>query len=348
MFWKSDDTIDDPERHVFAYGSAAGHHFGHLVLRRGGRVLGYENPREHSWSLKTPSTLCFHDKQNEVTGVFKCKAPGIWVGTPTDSITPLYLIAAFSATQTQDTNATVLVNTIPKAGTYLLEAALSNFGVHASRIHLSGADIADDYRGLPDQEIHRNPMARRLSAPLDLIVETLRGQMAVGHIEDLDVLRRIANRGSSIISVRRNLRDAVISMYRFKLNRVCPTDEIDASWRNLSEPCRFIAFMLHSANRDFVHMRDVAFTLIHAPNTTHMRFEDTIVAHVDPEQKEALNRIRRGLGTKMSGLLQEAVGAGSPTYSGEQNTNKEIWSDEAERIFEASGLGEANRQLGYE
>lgn len=335
-------------RFVLAFGSPAGQHFGHMVLAEGGRILGYGHLREQSWGQPEPGVLCFYDGAGAATSRFTEHAPGVWTGAPLDTRMHLYLVKCFEGTADPSQDAPIFVNTIPKSGTYLLEAALSRFGIPAARVHLSRRATVDDYRGLADSELHVSPERYRLSVPVDLAVATLRGQVAVGHVEDVPALERMQQQGTALISVRRNLRDVVVSLFRFKLNRVAATSKLDESWRSLPPEARLPAFLYFMADRDLRHICAMAEALLRRPHAVDLRFEDLMQAQITDAQTEVLNAIRPGLGDAFPALLGQSVGQGSSTFSGERTDISRLWSDEVEQIFDALGLLGLNQRLGYE
>ena len=78
----------------------------------------------------------------------------------------------------------ILINSIPKSGTYLLEAACAKMGAHALHLHLSSW-FSHDYREIPADQMHHNPSQLVSPTPAGAIAHLLRaGDLVVGHIDD--------------------------------------------------------------------------------------------------------------------------------------------------------------------
>lgn len=93
----------------------------------------------------------------------------------------------------------VFVNSIPKSGTYFLEAAFARLGAVPLRLHF-GSSSCHDYRGVPENEMHRQPDDHFLPVPAGAIAALMRpGDVAVGHVEDHVQLDAISEAGVRVL-----------------------------------------------------------------------------------------------------------------------------------------------------
>ena len=92
------------------------------------------------------------------------------------------------------------------------------------------------------------------------------GEVVVGHIEHQDELDAIVGAGSTLIHSVRNLRDVLVSVFRFMTCVVAPDSAADAVWRAVPEPSGFLAFLAYFPERDLAHLCQVAAAIAERPN----------------------------------------------------------------------------------
>lgn len=339
--------IDTLSRHVMAFGSPAGAHFGHMVLRPGGEVVGYANPNEARWRPTPEGDLCFLDRDERPTAQLRHRGGDIWMGTAKGNRYPLHLLPALSIEQPlthPPGEVSVIINTIPKAGTYLVEAAFQEMGFLPSRLHLVGSHDVDDYRGISESEMHRNPARYRVSLPVELVAAITQGYATPAHIEHTEIVDRMERLGARMLHVKRDLREVVVSLYRFKMARVDPVNFIDASWREHREPERLIGFMYYYADKDLKHIGEMARLISQRPA---LRFEDVISGKLDRDAVELLEAISPRLSSAFPPALIKARDSGTSTLSSAPTRWRDYWSPSAEAAFRAFGLASLNEALGY-
>jgi hypothetical protein len=217
-------------------------------------------------------------------------------------------------------------------------------GFPGSGLHLSGRRGVHDFRGLAIQDWHRNPEQYFLDLPVEIVPLIAPGMVTAAHVEHEDTVAKMRANGIHVIHLKRDLRDAVLSLYKFKLNRVEPVNPLDIAWRGLSEPQRLTAFLFHYAERDLAHMRLMA---LRAASEPALAFEDMIRGQVSPAAVDALEAIRPGLSEVLATCLQRALGTETSTLSDARSDWRSRWNGELESVFTAVGLKEANQLLGY-
>lgn len=336
---------------IYALGSPTGSPWGELLFQPDGEIYGYDDDNACAW-IMAGSELCLLDQDGDIASRFGYVAEGIWRGRSENRAGLLYLLPLLKTDAHRDAGeyrcSGFLVNSIPKSGTYFLEAALKEAGISSLRLHLSGTHIIDDYRQLSDDEVHVNPAQCRVHFPVCLVTRLLEGRAVVGHIESPLMLDFIREQGVCIFNLRRNLRDVLVSLYRFKYKKVKPCDEVDAYWREMSEQTRFIAFLMSYAHDDIAHIKAIALMMLEDQESIPVKYEEMCGDCFPEEVKAKLDRLKPGFAQQLAAALTAQYGKKNPTFSGIRSNWQDYWSEDVESYFTISGLKEINRELGYE
>lgn len=231
---------------LFAFGAVAGRCFGHMVLRNG-QVIGYDNRRERRYRFRRRQ-LEFLDDQGSVTSVLqqvKDRSLLMYCGRSIDNGVSLYLWGRLTLDQTPGVDAApVVVNTLPKSGTYWLREAFVRMGYRPTDLHLNTRSF-DDNRGLGgDPKIHWDPIARRTDIDVGALGVLLpRGTVSVGHIHDPVALSRLRARGVAVLNVSRDEAGFLESAFWFdwSIEKQRPTG---LPWMSQpSTPAQFVAWL---------------------------------------------------------------------------------------------------------
>ncbi|MEO7797675.1 MAG: hypothetical protein ABIY47_08125 [Opitutaceae bacterium] len=111
----------------------------------------------------------------------------------------------------------VLLNSVPKSGTYLLSKALELAGIIDTGVHLRNEFIWD-FREQSLDGVVRNPNQFRQAAPLSKTLGRIsNGQFVVGHLEPTDEAVARAADFAHIFLVR-NVLDGLVSHMRFTVD----------------------------------------------------------------------------------------------------------------------------------
>ncbi|HEY8965532.1 MAG TPA: hypothetical protein VIM58_03755 [Candidatus Methylacidiphilales bacterium] len=335
---------------VFAYGSPCDSLYGHLVLRRDGTILGTVDDDLHpaplAWAMEGEELVL---RARGVASRYR-REGRFWSGRIEGHLWPLVLLPVLE-NDLPDGKAglpPLFVQSIPKSGTYFLEKALAAVGWRPTRLHLC-TGMVDDYRGLPDEQVHVNPLAVRYGCPEHLVAATLRnGQMAVGHLARSEGVEAIEALGVVVVRCVRDLRDVLASLYRFKLGKVHPVGPHDLAWRRAAEAERFDRFLHAYLEDDVRFVGGMAESLLRAAPESLVRYEELETGKLPVPWREKFEGIAPGL----SGLVEAALAASrdsrTPTYSGKRSQWRDHWTPQTEAFFEKTGLRELNRRLGYE
>ena len=341
-------STDDPRipRTVYSFGALGAGYFGNLVLRGDGLIGHYRHPNETTFRL-LDDAVAFHDADGALTSTLEFLAGGNLFFSRRAG---LYLLPVLEMSAPEHApeppyrpDAALLFNTIPKSGTYLLEAAAARAGYLPTRLHLS-AHVCDDYRGLTDAEMHRAPERQRIPVPASVVAHVLRpGEVVVGHIDHPGQLDGMAQAGLRIVHCVRDLRQVLVSLYRFKRQVVRPISPADTVWRALGEVEGLLGFLGCFADRDVALVARTASCIL-SRREPRLRFEDLTGAPPDLLRAQ----LTRWDDTAAQALVDGIVAArGLPTSTLLAPARTEVWSAAAERFFEEVGLGRLNRELGY-
>lgn len=351
-FEHSEDLISEDyisQNVIYSFGSQSHQNYGQVIFKPGGKLYGYNNENEFSW-VYDKHELCFLNQRGEVSSRFNYH-DGLWVGHAENSKWPFYLIPLINMENGEGTHLNkssgFFVNSIPKSGTYFLEDALKKLGIDSVRLHLTGHDVVDDFRNLPDEEIHVNPGKVRIICPVHMVTELLAGRVAVGHVEHLQTIHKMHEQQVTVFNLRRNLRDVLVSLYRFKYKKVKPFGDYDLHWRSFSESSRFLGFLLTYAQYEIGHIKLIAEMMLADSKSINLSYEDMCAGVFNEENTFKLNEIRDGFSTDLSSALKLQYGKDNPTYSGSRSDWRSIWNEDAESFFRTSGLEELNIRLGY-
>lgn len=334
-------------RIVYKFGSTQYGLYGDMVLGSDGTVRSYSHPNERRHELRG-DRLVFLNESGMATSELR-QIPGscVFLSEGADKIFLLPTLVLDEPTIPLPEYPPILINSIPKSGTYLMDGVLRRMGGASIGLHL-GSYTYDDHRGFGDKEIHRAPRLRRHAMLASTVLAVLcRGEYAVGHIEDDQQLAAIDRLGVVRLNCVRDLRNVLVSLYQFKLDSVDPLDAEDRLWRALPEGSRFQGFLLQYAGRDIAHLKAVAGSM--AKNAKALiRFENLLSGNLSDETMEALSAVSAEFAESFTRELSAVLGTPTSTYSGKPSLHQTYWVPGIQDFYEESGLAGINRLLGYD
>lgn len=245
----------------------------------------------------------------------------------------------------------VIVCSIPKAGTYLVDRLLELLGCVPTRLHLSST-LLTDYRFATLREARENYERLLVDVPLERAVELhLPGQFSVGHLECSE---RVCEVLSSVkkVFVFRDLRDGLVSYLRF-LASTGREGEATRAWKDLPPgPGQMLRF-LDAAGQDYFNMTLPMIAWLDHPDVFSISFETLYGDAGADEQRALIERLHGFLELPgelpdIDSLCGSLLGAPTMTWSGGRARSETYWNDEVEQRFIAFGGLTANQRLGYE
>jgi hypothetical protein len=327
-------------RTVYRFGTIDAGHFGYIVLGEDGWVKYYRQANGARFRFDG-AVLSFTNGAGEVTARLRYFPDANCFFA--DDRSRFYLLPVLERDEPapeRELGVTVVINSIPKSGTYFMEAALRHLGGVPFRVHLL-AHICDDYRNTPESEMHRNSPLHRVCVPGGAVAHLLRpGDVAVGHVMDSAELDEIAGCGVRMLHCVRDLREVLVSLFRFKKARVAPVCEEDAAWRTLDDETGFLQFLNFNMTHDIPFLAQMAAVILIRSEPV-LRFEDALRGQVPADIAALLG------GEPFVQALRVVRGKPTSTYSGSSVHYGRFWSEAAEAVFQSSGLATLNRELGY-
>ena len=326
-------TKTELTRTVFRFGLMGHAPYGYMSFDENGKIRGYKHPNEHSYTFKD-GTLSIFSILWKRTSTFKESGHMklLFTSSPIGEhvLEPVFSLGPLQGPEQAKRRPRVFVNTVAKAGTYLVAQALIETGYTPLHLHLASQHFHDN-RGVPSDEIHWDPNARLVSCPASAVAGLIRpGEFMVGHVDDPNELGKMRSMGIEIISVIRHPYDQAASMMHFKATKIKPKPE-DRVWQSMSGIDRFKSFLL-------VHDSD--FWLTFSKTITEyfpfFRFEDLLKGKVpnNGQSRKLLSDLKDG--------IVKANGKKTSTYSGRDQSEVEAFYKDhvVRRYFDDCGLTE--------
>ncbi|BAQ18241.1 hypothetical protein GL4_2807 [Methyloceanibacter caenitepidi] len=246
----------------------------------------------------------------------------------------------------------ILLNSIPKAGTYLFARLLACLGATNVDVHLF-SDSYQDFRGIDLEDLVSHPVQFRVPVPFERSSVLVKGgQFAVGHVSYSAVTVEASKRFVHFFCVR-DLRDLLISHMRFLMD---PRRVGSAKGRWSSEhdgPELFLRYMQGPGGKLAKARILPALDWLKDPSVQLLRFEDIMGDRGEGVQSKLVETVCIGAGLKMPSdplsLLQDKVlGVNTRTFSGHRSNHRDFWGDQVEALYQDLGLYLINRELGYQ
>jgi hypothetical protein len=275
----------------------------------------------------------------------------VFPGLPPCNAKPLYRCGGSLSFSEHSSGTThkILVNTIPKSGTYLLAAILERFGVVNTNVHLS-SEVFWDFRQADLEDIIRAPNQFRVPAPLNMTEGLVQeGQFAVGHVEHSAANEAALKKFVQLFCIR-DLKAVLVSHMRYILNQHCARGENAPSWKKGSGPELFLHY-LRGPGKRYAQARIFPMVgWLTSPDINFIRFESVVGDNGEAEQRQIAETIVSKLEAPRHnavGILRECIGMQTRTYTGRRSNYADFWSDEAELEFRECELAAMNADLGY-
>lgn len=281
-------------RSVFLFGAIGHGPHGYMTFSEDGRITTYDHPNEAFYRYKK-GVLTILNITGEVTSTlaplpdsplsFRPHNLGAHYLEPVLSLSPACL-----SDQPADMPP-VLINTLPKSGTYMVAQALRDIGYDQVDLHLS-TNFLHDNRGIPQEEIHWSPNDRARPIPARAAVALLRpGEFMVSHIDTVEELHAIEKLPVKMLNVVRNPYSQILSMMKFRLQKVKPTEK-DLIWHSLTGIDQIKAFILSHPVDYWLN-----FSQMITKEFSYLRFEDLRQGRITPN----------GTDTQMAALLERGL-----------------------------------------
>lgn len=242
----------------------------------------------------------------------------------------------------------VLVNTVPKSGTYLLSKALELAGVRNTGVHLRN-NWMWDFRDQTIESVIREPNAFKISIPLHHSLSMVQeGQFVVGHLENTSEIPLNIKEFSHIFAIR-NVIDVLISHMRFVVDermksRQTYLDSIEDG------PERF-AIYLESTGRSYFQGIQRQLSWLSSPDIIVVRFETLVGDNGEAARSKLAKLIQDYIQLPkekdFEKCLIEAIGMPTRTFSGQRSDAGKYLTSRILRQLDSMGIRKFNEELGY-
>ncbi len=239
----------------------------------------------------------------------------------------------------------ILINSVPKSGTYLIGKLLEGLGIAGGDLHFRNGHYWDWSSAGSVDEYIRNAKQFRAYSPLEESIGLVRRGYFYGHLYFDEATRLLLERHHVSIHVFliRELREAMVSMYRFHFHQSGQKEpEADKS-------AAFAGWMQQGAANFLTGVEQQTPWVNHC--SLCIDYSDLIGDKGPEAQNVVLGDIAQLLDMDRDRVVQafhrSAVGQKTRTYTGRPSRCEEYWSDTAEEIFRFHGGDRINALLGF-
>lgn len=344
MFISSDDDSikNTLTSTIYSFGSSCDGIYGQMVFFPNGIIHGYVHPNECYWDLEN-GVLIFYDVNRVISASFDfSERLNTWIGISKGQKWPLFLVPVIKIDSPVNSGLSIFINSIPKSGTYFLEKVFTSLGMKSSGLHLSGRTTIHDNRGIDN--IHFQPSNQYIRCDLSLLASLLAdtNTITVGHIEYVDVVNKFSDSGIKVISVVRNLRDVLVSLMKFKEQKVKESSCAESLWKKQVGPNKLEAFLCYYHSLDIQHIKSVTAAIIEY-ETDVVKYEELVNGNFPLSVVNNYSQL-----SEIEEHLKRNLNVSTSTYSGQRSNFSDFWSIDMDKYFFDSGLYELNAKLGYE
>jgi hypothetical protein len=338
---------------IYSFGTPSGDFYGFFKFEPDGTIKGYHNTNENTYVVDG-NELLFISIDGVITSRFRyCHSSESWFGNVENRAFPLFIcpLLKIDPPAGKHFEKSFLVNSVPKSGTYYTEKALEMIGIYPTRLHLLDENIVLDWRDKRDDEIHvLDSMA--FNCPHGLIASLLKGQQLVGHLSSVASLQEIKKEGVIILNLVRNLRNQLISNLIAIKEKKIPVSEFESKLLKMPLKESIISYYSYiygkiSMDPSLDLTKKIIENITTDPSSITIKYEDALVGKIGTEAYERLNAECEGFSEKLENAYISARDTKTPTLSKTRSNWEEIWDDNLELLFEASGLKQLNEMLGY-
>lgn len=239
----------------------------------------------------------------------------------------------------------ILINSVPKSGTYLIGKLLEGLGIAGGDLHFRNGHYWDWSSAASVDEYIRNAKQFRAYSPLEESIGLVRQGYFYGHLDFDEATRLLLEQQDVSIHffLIRELREAMVSMYRFQFHQ--SGREEPAANRSGA----FTSWMTKGAANFLIGVERQTPWVDHCSLCIDY---SALIGDKGPDaQNVALSDIAQILGVDgdrvAQAFHQSAVGQKTRTYTGRPSRCGEYWSDTAEEIFRSHGGDKINALLGF-
>ncbi len=237
--------------------------------------------------------------------------------------------------------AKIFINSIPKSGTYRVSALLQQAGIQSTGLHITD-DKAWDYSNIDVETGRRNPDAALQAglSPAEALASIQDNRALVGHF-GFSIQHCALLKDFTTIFLVRDIREVIVSWCRWQV-----FSGQNPRLAAIDDPQQMIVSFLELSARPTAQIvMSLLPWYLYLPQTHIFRVADL-------KQHETLTRLFKVCGCTQTKLNIEQI---KKTVDGEETLTKvpgnslisDHWSEQAEHLFRAHHLQQANEILGF-
>lgn len=238
----------------------------------------------------------------------------------------------------------ILVNSIPKSGTYLLGKLLESLGIQGGEFHFRNSHYWDWTIDRSLEEHIENHKKFRVDAAFEEAIGRVGEGYFYAHLyfdEQTDLILKKHDVRTHFFLVR-ELREALVSMYRFQFHQRSTEEPVE------NRQAQFAAWVTkHAASH--LHGMEMQIPWVSRCSLC-IRYADLIGDNGAEAQAALLYRIAEVLAMDPDHVRtifhHAAIGSKTRTYIGKPSRIDEYWSDAAEKVFLSLAGDRMNQRLG--
>lgn len=331
---------------VYRIGSPCGDNYGYFVLRENGHVFGYDSENEKAW-LCEGEELVFVSESGNISSRYRmASVEGLdqipWIGRHERRIYPMYLmpVLTYSPHENAQHLPPAVINSIPKAGTHLVEAILVELGFQPGATMFSWENLVDDFQYEDLLDLEDSEGSRGKICPIDVAVGAIpNGTVILSHTTDGQWINAAEDVGVVHLHCIRNLRDVLVSLYRWKKRGT----NSDFSTED------FLNFLQADSSSDISLIRQSTQNILEFGLNQAIRYEDLVQGlNASSPSVDILTNALSMPREAVTAAVRRSVGKPTTTFNATRLSHEDFWNDDIERFFIDSGLHSLNQNLGYD
>jgi hypothetical protein len=236
----------------------------------------------------------------------------------------------------------LLINSVPKSGTYLIARYLDVLGAPCSGLHLR-SKFFWDFKDKDLDEVIRDPDQFKQVDPLENSIPRIGlGEYFLAHLEyNTGVEALLEQHSVRHIFLYRKIRDVLVSHFRF----ICDERRTKQQpWLDRSLP-KAKQFTVYLKRTGLAYMEQIKLQAawIHRESALSLNFESLMGDSGRERQTSYLSMVADAAGIDVPStdcvtlFERQCLGATTRTYSGKRSSQADVWSKESEDLFIESG-----------
>lgn len=330
-------------RTVYKFGILSTGHFGDMILQTDGRVGVYRHPNEFAYRI-SDGFLEFLSESGDITSRLKHVPEGNCFLMDGNELYLLPVVTLGPPPAKPRWPARVMINSIPKSGTYYMSRVMRDLGFVDTGLH-AASDAFTDHRNIADALKHYDIRPRIRTCAARALTAIMRpGEFILAHLHTPEEWRAIRAQNTVIINMVRDLRNVLVSYFHFSKTKVKPAHEGARLSFALEPKAGFAVFLASIENNELERLRQNIETVLQSDGVV-LNFEN-IEQDIWPRHTMMqLEDIQPGFGAAFVDAVRRNHNKATSTLSERRAHFQDYWSDEVEAFFQNTGFAALNERI---